>query len=179
MRRVALVFGIFVLVAASVFFFWTSELTRIESDFDKLAQTGKVGTGLSQVDWLCFNDGNGTERADFSRAAKRVGLDIEASLKACGVDQSCCLMDTYDSNRSGTIGLVRGNKVSCVSTFGLIYLLEGASAACIRHDRLKVSKERFKERVHLLGRPWVGDVGMQYYKIQEAGAEANMPLPGK
>ena len=167
MRWVTLLFGTLLLVATFAFFLWTSEEGKIESEFDKLALNGEGGANLLQVDWLCFNDANGAERVDFSRAAKRVGLDIEASLNACGVEQSCCEMDLYDSNRLGTIGLVRGNKVSCVPMKRLIYLLEGTSEACIRPDRLKISKEKFKERVHLPGRIWVGDVGTQYYKIEE------------
>lgn len=144
-------------------FFWNYESRAIETEFAHIQTTGRVSDEWAAYDLICFNSNTGFERPDFARAAANAGYDLKESLSACGGEQSCC---TLNSDGPGSLGFVRGKNIRCVAA-RFAYLLEGRPEACIKPSRLKVTQEKFTTTIHPPGRPWVGEIGTSYWKIEE------------
>ena len=132
-----------------------------QRELNKVAETGTPGR-LSRFDWICFNDNTGSERADFSRAAKTAGFNLDASLDACGIDRSCCSLDSDTM----IVGYVTGSEICCVDG-RTPYLLDTGNEACIRPSKLLVRREKVAERLIPKGRAWVAQPGSVVYKIGE------------
>lgn len=166
MKAVIRWLAILVVLAIAFFgfrFYWNYEQSSLQSEFDRIAQTD-MPSRFSEYSLICFNSNNGTERADFSKAAKVAGGDVDQSLKTCGVRNTCC---EVESDVAGVIGLVRDRELECVPIKRFIYLIEGARELCVKPSRLKVTRDTFKSAFHSRGRPWIASSGDTYYKIEE------------
>jgi hypothetical protein len=136
--------------------------TKIISSIDLLAKAGVTDDHISQYDLICFDHGNIRLAEDFRKAASKQGVDISASLQSCGVDSSCC---TIMSDVSGTIGLIKDDKIRCVGINRITFLTIGDVGICAKPSNLRISEEIFAKGFNPPGRPWFSIPGQSYYRI--------------
>jgi hypothetical protein len=115
---------------------------------------------FDKFDAVCFDGGSG--RFDLTVAARQIGLNIEPSLNACGIDRTCC---DFRSDVAGFIGLVRGTEVMCVEIDHFSYLLDGDKPFCAKPSQLQVSQQTYATRFNPPGRSYFTTVGRKYFQI--------------
>src|SRR6476661_7009949 len=119
---------------------WPTLDTKLRSDLE-LMQAGRSAretTVIGKADWICFNQTNDqfVYRGEFLSESRRLGGTFTQSLESCGIDNSCCGMD---SHFAGAIGLVKDGKIQCVEVYGFVFYLKQDAPFCSKPDNLRVA----------------------------------------
>ncbi len=133
---------------------------RVNDDLLSISQGRAPSAIIDKFDAVCFDAGAG--RFDLINAARSNGMNIDASLKACGIDQTCC---GANSDLAGYIGLVRGNAVMCVEVNRFEYHLEGDEPFCAKPSQLRVSQHTHTTRFNPPRRAYFTIVGRKYFQV--------------
>jgi hypothetical protein len=139
---------------------------RVAAELERLSHGGGPGEYFAGFDHICFDFVSGSARKEFAEAAARKSIPLATSLAQCGVNRSCC---NLDSDVTGVIGLINNGAIRCVSLrkASSAFLAEPQRALCAKPSDLIVKRESFSTRLQPPGRPWMSNPGQFYYKIME------------
>ena len=139
---------------------------HIVAELDRLSRGEGPGEFFARFDYVCFDYTGGVPKEEFTGAAAKKNIPITVSWAACGVDRSCC---DLNSEQIGVVGLVKGNAIRCVELRKLnsSFLAEPPRAICAKPSELVVNRQTFTVRKQIPYRSWFSIPGQTYYNIAE------------
>jgi hypothetical protein len=139
---------------------------HIVAELDRLSQGGEPGKYFAGFDYVCFDYGRARE--EFATVAEKKSIPIAQSLAECGVDRSCCNMN---SEVGGVVGLIKDGAIRCVELQKANSSFLTDRPICAKPSELIVTRGTFTTRVSPPQRPWIAMVGQTYYEITEKSKE--------
>jgi hypothetical protein len=137
---------------------------RLLADIDDLSKDGHVGEFIKQFDFICFNFSNNNVVEEFSREALRIGQNFSSSLKSCGIERTCC---NLNSDAGGFVGLVRGEEIECLAVNKFEFWPAGDRPICAKPSELSIEHRPYTGPEHPAGRPWISRPSSPSYTIGE------------
>ncbi|HWL93085.1 MAG TPA: hypothetical protein VNT79_06095 [Phycisphaerae bacterium] len=139
---------------------------HIVAELDRLSRGEGPGEFFARFDYICFDSADGVPKEEFTEAAAKKKIPITVSWSACGVDRSCC---SLNSEQVGVVGLVKGYAIRCVELrkVSSAFFTEPQRAMCAKPSELVVKRETFTKAERILHRSWLSRHGQTYYSITE------------
>lgn len=107
---------------------------KILNDLQENSEGRPSQNYIRTFDLICFTQHSDLVKQNFLREDERLGANFSESLKACGIDRSCCNL----SSDTEIVGLIKNGQIRCVEASKFDYWLENNSPRCMAPDRIRV-----------------------------------------
>ena len=136
---------------------------HIVGELERLSRGEGPGEFFARFDYVCFDYSSAVPKAEFTEAAAKRNIPVKVSWAACGVDRSCC---SLNSDVAGVVGLVKDNTIRCVE-MNRAFLADPPRAICAKPSELVVKKQTFTTAAQIPYRSVRSVPGKTYYAIGE------------